>query len=109
MYVRVRPGAATGEETVQHQRPSGPRLLDRGKAGGQSALPTGDTGPPLRSPVGSAPGYVWGSFIPVKVCFSYISHKGLLGTAGDRWGRLGTAGDGWGRLEMLGTAGDRHL
>jgi hypothetical protein len=50
-----------------------------------------------------------GSFIPVKVCFSYISHKGLLGTAGDRWGRLGTAGDGWGRLEMLGTAGDRHL
>ena len=50
-----------------------------------------------------------GSFTPVKVCFSYISHKGLLGTAGDRWGPLGTAGDGWGRLEMLGTAGDRHL
>ena len=39
MYVRVRPGAAAGEETAQHQRPSGTRLLDRGKAGGQSALP----------------------------------------------------------------------
>jgi hypothetical protein len=50
-----------------------------------------------------------GSFIPVKVLFSYISHKGLLGTAGDGWGRLGTAGDGWGRLGMLGTAGDRDL
>ena len=49
----------------------------------------------------------WGSFIPVKVCFSYISHKGLLGTAGDRWGRLGTAGDGWGRLGTAGDAGDR--
>ena len=52
---------------------------------------------------------VRGSFIPVKVLFSYISHKGLLGTAGDGWGRLGTAGDGWGRLGMLGTAGDRDL
>ena len=39
MYVRVRPGAAAGEETAQHQRPSGTRLLDRGKAGGQSAIP----------------------------------------------------------------------
>ena len=55
---------------------------------------------------------VWslgGSFIPVKVFFSHISHKGLLGTAGDGWGRLGTAGVGWGRLEMLGTAGDCRL
>ena len=48
-----------------------------------------------------------GSFIPVKVFFSHISHKGLLGTAGDRWGRLGTAGDGWGRLGTAGDAGDR--
>ena len=32
-------GAAAGEETAQYQRPSGPRLLDRLKAGGQSALP----------------------------------------------------------------------
>ena len=39
MYVRVRPGAAAGEETAQHQRPSGTGLPDRLKAGGQSALP----------------------------------------------------------------------
>ena len=38
MYVRVRPGAAAGEETAQHQRPGGTGLPDCGKACGQSAL-----------------------------------------------------------------------
>ena len=32
-------GAAAGEETAQHQRPSGTGLPDCRKAGGQSALP----------------------------------------------------------------------